>query len=301
MVVKDAIKQGYPFAESIASALPICDEFLVSDGYSTDGTFKMLQRISSLNRKVRVYQDEWSMKGLPLIAYISNNLRKKCKSDYLFYVQAPEIVHEDSVKMINAFPELFPHVDTFTLPYMTVISNFKIHEEFRLRFCRNISRINLTGDAWAFSVTKAFIRSEALRSIGRPKKLLNYIGRGIEFKFASSLNNVRSIAVCLPQPIFRYPALFKENYIERCKGHAHHLNMPIFLGDINKLEQEQGETFFEKLVQMHRQGSDVHYQGDLGTFKIEDHPKIMQELITKRTAISRYFVRDTVLDTIANA
>ena len=38
MIVKDVLRQGYPFVEAIASALPICDEFLISDGYSTDGT-----------------------------------------------------------------------------------------------------------------------------------------------------------------------------------------------------------------------------------------------------------------------
>ncbi len=35
--IRNGIVQGYPFLETIASALPICDEFLVSDGYSTDG------------------------------------------------------------------------------------------------------------------------------------------------------------------------------------------------------------------------------------------------------------------------
>jgi glycosyltransferase involved in cell wall biosynthesis len=81
-VVKDAIKQGYPFVESIASVLPICDEFLISDGYSTDGTYEILQKISQLNKKVKVFRDEWTKRGLTLITDISNNLRKKCKSPY---------------------------------------------------------------------------------------------------------------------------------------------------------------------------------------------------------------------------
>jgi len=35
MIVKDVLSQEYPFMEAIAQALPICDEFLISDEYST--------------------------------------------------------------------------------------------------------------------------------------------------------------------------------------------------------------------------------------------------------------------------
>jgi glycosyltransferase involved in cell wall biosynthesis len=52
-VVKDALKQGYPFVESIASMLPICDELLVSDGFSKDGTYEILQKLETLNKKVQ--------------------------------------------------------------------------------------------------------------------------------------------------------------------------------------------------------------------------------------------------------
>ena len=62
MIVKDALKQGYPFVEAIASALPICDEFLVSDGYSTDGTYEALQKISKANPKVKIHRYKWPTK-----------------------------------------------------------------------------------------------------------------------------------------------------------------------------------------------------------------------------------------------
>ena len=62
MIAKNVIRQGYPFAEAIASALPICDEFLISDGYSDDGTFEMLQKISSLNKKIKLSRTEWGKK-----------------------------------------------------------------------------------------------------------------------------------------------------------------------------------------------------------------------------------------------
>jgi len=312
MVIKDALKQGYPFVEAIASALPVCDEFLVSDGYSTDGTFEVLKKISSLNKKVKIFRSHWSKRGLTIIADVSNDLREKCQSPYLFYVQAPEIVHENAVKMLRAMPEMFPETETFCLPYTSVISNFKIAEEFRLRFVRNLDRITLTGDAWAFSVTRKFIRSEAMHKLKTPKKLLSYVGRGVEWTYASSVNNRKSRAVYLPEPIFRYPVLFKENFIERCKGHAWYLKMPDYYNLINEVQKEEGESFYEKAVQLHRGDTqlrleinygrkEIEYPPELGSVKTEEHPRIMREFITKGAAIKRYYVRDSVLDAITKA
>ena len=300
-IVKDAIKQGYPFAESIASVLPICDELLVSDGFSTDGTYETLQKIATLNKKVKVYQQEWNRKNLTIIADLSNELRKRCQNPYLFYIQAPEIVHEDNVETLRTLPETFPKADTFCLPFTAVVGNLKAHEESRLRFCRNINSLNLTGDAWAFSVTKSFIRSEARRDLLHPKKLMSYVGRGVEWTYAGSLNNLRCRTVQLPKPILRYPCLFKENYVERCKGHAINLNLPDFLNAEKQFEGVEGEDFFRKVAEEHRAAWDIHYVGELGVVKTEDQPEIMRELVEKRTKLPRYFVRDSVLEAIANA
>jgi len=40
MIVRNALNQGYPFLEAIAQALPVCDEMLIGDGGSTDGTLQ---------------------------------------------------------------------------------------------------------------------------------------------------------------------------------------------------------------------------------------------------------------------
>jgi glycosyltransferase involved in cell wall biosynthesis len=300
-VVKDALKQGYPFVESIASMLPVCDELLVSDGFSKDGTYEILQKIETLNKKVKVYQHGWIKKSPTVIADLSNELRKKCNFENLFYFQAPEIIHEHCIAALRAFPEMFPDADTFSLPFTTVIANLKAQEEYRLRLCKNIDRLNLTGDAWAFSVTKGFIRSEARKKLKNQKKLLNYVGRGIEWAYASALNNTRSRAVCLPTPILRYPCLFRENFIERCKGHADNINLPYYQNADKKYANAKGEAFFEKVVKEYRENNHINYVGDTGVFESLDHPAIIREFIEKRNSIMQYYVRDSVLDAIANS
>ena len=78
MIVKDVIEQGYPFVEAIASALPICDEFLVSDGYSTDGTYEVIKKISNLNPKVKVYRCKWpDKKDITVLADVTNEVRNR--------------------------------------------------------------------------------------------------------------------------------------------------------------------------------------------------------------------------------
>jgi len=59
MVLKNVLKQGYPFVESIAASLPVCDELLILEGFSTDGTYEVVKKIVDLNKKVKVFRQEW--------------------------------------------------------------------------------------------------------------------------------------------------------------------------------------------------------------------------------------------------
>ena len=53
--IKDAIQFGYPITEAIRSVLPLCDEFIVAVGNSTDGTRALIENINELYN----YQSNW--------------------------------------------------------------------------------------------------------------------------------------------------------------------------------------------------------------------------------------------------
>jgi len=55
-MIRNGIENGYPFAESILSALPLVDEYLMNDGGSTDGTLEVLQKMEETFPKIRLYQ-----------------------------------------------------------------------------------------------------------------------------------------------------------------------------------------------------------------------------------------------------
>jgi glycosyltransferase involved in cell wall biosynthesis len=84
--VRDAIDQYYPVVESITSVLPICDEFLVAAGDSSDGTTELIRSIG--DPKIKIIETVWDP------AYYK-------QGDWAFYVQADEVLHEDDLPRIG--------------------------------------------------------------------------------------------------------------------------------------------------------------------------------------------------------
>ncbi len=303
-IVKDALKIGYPFVESIASALPICDEFLISEGYSTDGTFEVVQRISDLNKKIKIYRQVWPIsRNVRVIGEVTDSIRAACKYDYLFYVQPSEIVHEDSQEFIRALPEMYPDVHTFVLPYWQLLERYKWTEEFRLRFCRNLPEIVTIDDATMLGPSKTFTKSEAFKSLKRPKKLLRYVGRGIEWTYANSLSFF-SRAAYLPKPIFRYWSIFPRNFLAKCLQHAEILNRPEFyqIYDSLKNQVEDPALFWSTASKIFRssKGLGINYPKAFGTVSKADHPAVIQDFISNPN-VDGYYVREEVLNLISKS
>jgi glycosyltransferase involved in cell wall biosynthesis len=303
MIVKNVLKTGYPFVEAIASALPVCDEFLISEGYSDDGTCEVIERMAKLNPKIKVFRYQWpAARRFSVLGEVTNTVRAKCSGDYIFSIQANEIVHEDSQEYIRAMPEMCPTAHTFSLPFLHLMGNYKFSEEYRLRFAKNMIGIIAIGDAYALGPSKAFVRSEALRSLKSPRKLVRYIGKGIQWTYANGCTNALSRAMYLPKPIYRYWAMFPQNYLEKWAKHKEMFNVQGDAGDINTLKAHvDNPPVFWKLTaeaaRKHLLG--FNYPERLGSINVEDHPRIMQGIVSDLQAKS-YYVRDEVLDSIKN-
>ena len=301
MIAKNLLKQGYPFVEAIASALPICDEFLISDGYSTDGTFELLQKMALLNKKIKVSRYNWlTTKSLNVLTDATNEVRKKCSFEYIFYIQANEIVPETDVVAIKSLPEILPDAHTFCLPFSHVMGIQKWAEQFRLRLSKNEPGIVAVGDAWTLGPSKAFVRSVAIKSLRNPRKLIRYIGRGIEYTYANSFSNVDSRAIYLPKPIFRYYSLFPKDFIEKSKNHAEMFGDSVFDRYISVLSDKIGDydSFWREATDLFRTGLTGSNYPAFGVINREEHPKIMQDFISN-TEVDSYYVRPKVLESIA--
>jgi glycosyltransferase involved in cell wall biosynthesis len=95
--VKNAVKYGYPVVESIRSVLPMVDEMIVCLGDSEDGTNELIASIGS--EKIKLVHSVWDSglrEGGKVLAVETNKAMDatSAESDWLFYIQADEVVHE---------------------------------------------------------------------------------------------------------------------------------------------------------------------------------------------------------------
>jgi hypothetical protein len=99
--VRNAIDLYYPMVESITSILPICDEFVIAAGDSTDGTTALIRSIG--DPKIKIIETVWDPAHYTQGAIYSqqtNIALGACTGDWAFYLQADEVLHEDDLPRI---------------------------------------------------------------------------------------------------------------------------------------------------------------------------------------------------------
>lgn len=95
--VKNAVKYEYPVVASIRSLLPIVDEMIVCLGDSDDDTNKLIENIGS--EKIKTIHSVWDSslrEGGKVLAVETDKAMDatSADSDWLFYLQADEVLHE---------------------------------------------------------------------------------------------------------------------------------------------------------------------------------------------------------------
>ena len=206
MVVKDVVSGGYPFVEAIRAALPICDELLVSDGYSSDGTWEALEALSARHPRLVLHRDRWDgPRGhAEIIARMTNVLLERCRHDWCLNLQANEVLHERSREELRRLPELYPDAEMFRLPFLTVMGQGLVWLcDHRRRLVRRRPEIRSKGDGYDLGYD---VRTFARR---RPRELLRYV-----------LHREGEVTAYLSSPVFRYRALYPDLYVGKLERAA---------------------------------------------------------------------------------
>ncbi len=102
--IRNAIQYDYPIVESIKSILPLCDEYIVVVGNSTDDTLGLIERINSQKIKIihSIWDDSLREGGRVLAIETDKALTEIAKdSDWAFYLQGDEVVHEKDLENIK--------------------------------------------------------------------------------------------------------------------------------------------------------------------------------------------------------
>jgi len=102
--VRNGVKLYYPVVESIKSILPIVDEFVVAVGQGDpdDGTREAIAAIGDPKVKIidTVWEEKYFKKGI-INALQTDIAKQSCSGDWLFYLQADEVVHEKYLPVIE--------------------------------------------------------------------------------------------------------------------------------------------------------------------------------------------------------
>lgn len=103
-MVKNGWKLYYPIKESIQSILPLVDEFVIALGKG-DADDQTLEEIESIQSdKIKIIHTVWDLKKYPNgmeNAHQTDIAKSSCTGDWLIYLQADEVVHENDLESIH--------------------------------------------------------------------------------------------------------------------------------------------------------------------------------------------------------
>lgn len=250
--VRNGLKIGYPFLESIKSILAMVDEYVVVLGDSDDGSRSAIDAINS--PKIKIVDSVWDMNlrvGGKIFAQQSNMGLDNVSGDWIIHLQADEVIHENDIeKLKNAIIKynetskveglLFPFLN-FRGDYQHIHTGRKAHR-FEIRAFKRNAQIRSYKDSQGF---RKFSSIEAYQNGEKGKKL-----------------NVAKIDL----PVFHYnyvrpPKLMKEK-------------SKLFLSFYK--DDESLNKIFENVEEL-----DYNEVDKLEIFT-GTHPKVMSEIISKK-------------------
>ena len=113
-------KNIYPWKQSIQSMLEFCDEVVVVDGGSDDGTWEELDAWSKEEDRVKAHliTRDWEHPRFAVFDGLQKaEARKRCVGEFCWQQDADEVVHENDYEKIKNLIRSFPsQVDLVSLP-----------------------------------------------------------------------------------------------------------------------------------------------------------------------------------------
>ena len=155
--IKNGLKNGYCFWESLQSCLPLADELIISDGYSQDGTYEALLKFKDKyckNIPTNLYQDEWEEKSYhgEVIAKVSQRAIDRATKEFIYYLQADEVLSEPIVNHIRSISTQGRYNSASFNFYHFQRAWSPSNEGYRdaIRMVRRSKNVKLLGDGFSF-------------------------------------------------------------------------------------------------------------------------------------------------------
>ena len=160
--IRNAVKNDYPVVEAITSILPICDEFVVALGNSTDETQQLIEGIGSPKIKiVHTVWDDTKREGGATFAEETDKAFNaiSADADWAFYIQGDECVHEKYLPLIKKEMEenlTNTKIEGLLFKYLHFYGSYDYYSHSRrwyrreIRIVRNNKAIHAYRDAQGF-------------------------------------------------------------------------------------------------------------------------------------------------------
>ncbi|MFB9842089.1 glycosyltransferase family protein [Mucilaginibacter ginsenosidivorans] len=164
--IRNAVKNDYPVVEAITSILPLCDEFIVALGNSDDGTEKLIEGIGSPKIKViHTVWDETLREGGAVFAAETDKAFNAISpdSDWAFYIQGDECVHEKYLPVIKQEMEdnlTDERIEGLLFKYLHFYGSYDYYGHSRrwyrreIRVLRNKNGVHSYRDAQGFRIDR---------------------------------------------------------------------------------------------------------------------------------------------------
>ena len=255
-IAKNTAKLYYPIKQSIMSILPIVDEFVIAlgDCDNDDHTREEIESIGS--DKIKIIDTVWDIEKYPNgteNAHQTDIAKNACSGDWLFYLQADEVVHEKFLPIIKNKCEELLHkkeIEGLLLKYRHFWGDYNHYHIAHGWYPYEIRIIRKNTDIHSWESAQSFRRIPDFDNI-------NYRQQKGTYKLDVALVDAY---------IFHYGWVRPPEYMRK-KAYA--------LDTIHKGQKKAEELYKEKPSEF-----DYGPLNLLPKFK-ETHPKVMQEWIAQ--------------------
>ena len=160
--IRNAETYGYPIVEAIQSILPLCDEFVVAIGNSSDSTIGLIERIDS--DKIRIVHTVWNdnlREGGQVLAEETDKALAAVSpdADWAFYIQGDEVLHEKYIAVVRqAMQENLANtaIEALLFKYLHFYGSYKYVGDSRRWYRREIRIIRNTGHVISYRDAQGF-------------------------------------------------------------------------------------------------------------------------------------------------
>jgi hypothetical protein len=163
-MAKNAGKLYYPIREVILSALPLVDEFVVAIG-DNDPDDKTREIVASIgSEKVRIIDTVWDIEKYPRgmeNAHQTDIAKSYCTGDWLLYLQADELIHEEDIPKIRHACQQYlddSRVEGFLFRYRHFWGDFDHHHNSHVWYRREIRIVRNDPEIHSWESAQSFRR-----------------------------------------------------------------------------------------------------------------------------------------------